>query len=485
MAGTISMDGVVESVPRTLLVGGEWREAARGARFDVEDPSTGEVLTEVADAGGADAVAALDAAAGVQEAWAATPPSERADMLTRVYLRLLEERERFALLISLEMGKPLAEARGEVGYAAEFVRWYAGAALRIDGRYTRHPSGPGRIITTRQPVGPCLLITPWNFPLAMATRKIAPALAAGCTSLVKPAEASPLSTLAFARLLEDAGVPPGVVNVLTTSRPPDVVEPLMADRRLRKLSFTGSTAVGKALMEQAADQVLRVSLELGGNAPFLICEDADLDAAVEGALFAKMRNAGQACTAANRFYVHRSLHDAFVDRMTERIGLLRVGGALDPATDIGPVVDGPTARRLEELVATGADEGATVFAGEAASGGHFVAPTLLSGVAPDAAVLRGEIFGPIAPVVAFDDEEDAIRAANDTPAGLIAYVYSADLGRALDVGERLETGMVAVNRGLVSTASAPFGGTKESGLGREGGLEGIEEYLEVKYLAVP
>ncbi|GAA3679836.1 NAD-dependent succinate-semialdehyde dehydrogenase [Nonomuraea antimicrobica] len=452
-------------------------------RFPVLDPATGEVIEEVHDAGPEDAVAALDAAVAAQAAWAGTPPRERAEVLRAARAGLLSRIEEFALLITREMGKPLAESRAEVHYAADFLLWFAEEAVRVSGEYRASPGGDFRIVTTRQPVGPCLLISPWNFPLAMITRKVGPALAAGCTAVLKPAEDTPLSCLLLARVFADAGLPPGVLNVVTTSRPAPVVERLLADGRLRKLSFTGSTQVGRLLLAQAADGVLRTSMELGGNAPFLVFADADLEAAVDGAVLAKLRNGGQSCVAANRFLVEAPVADEFAARLAERMESVRLGPGDDPGSQLGPLINRRQLDRVAALVDDAVAHGARVLAGGKATGPYYPA-TVLADVPEAARLHREEIFGPVAPISVFEDEPTALAMANDTPYGLVAYLYTRDLARAVRVGERLETGMVGINRGLVSNAAAPFGGVKQSGLGREGGFEGIEEYLSTKYLAV-
>ncbi|HVM02533.1 MAG TPA: NAD-dependent succinate-semialdehyde dehydrogenase [Acidimicrobiales bacterium] len=477
---------VVEQVPKGLLVGGEEREAAGGRRFAVDDPATGRALCEVADGGPADAVAALDAAAGAQEAWARTPPRDRSDVLLRGWRLLAERQEDLALLMTLEMGKPLAESRAEVAYAGRFLRWFSEEAVRIDGGYAVAPEGWGRIVTMRQPVGPCLLVTPWNFPLAMAARKVAPAVAAGCTMVAKPAEQTPLSTLALAGLLAEAGLPPGVLNVVTTSSPAEVVGPLLADRRLRKLSFTGSTETGRLLMAQAAPSLLRLSFELGGNAAFLVFDDADLDAAVDAAVVAKMRNTGEACTAANRFLAGGAVAEGFAARLAERMGALKVGRGTDEGVQVGPLIDADQGAKVAGLVDEAVAAGARVLVGgsRVEGPGWFYRPTVLVDVPPAARVLREEIFGPVAPVGRFATEDEAVAAANDTPQGLVSYVFTRDLDRAVRVAERLETGMVGVNLGLVSDPAAPFGGVKQSGFGREGGREGILEFLSTKYVGL-
>jgi succinate-semialdehyde dehydrogenase/glutarate-semialdehyde dehydrogenase len=473
----------LERVPTGLLIGGEWRSAEGRRTFAVDDPATGETLAHVADASPADGLAALAAADAARELWAAAAPRERSEVLRRGFDAVMDRREELALLMVLEMGKPLAEARGEVTYAAEFLRWFSEEAVRIDGRLTRAPGGEAELLVTRAPVGPCLLITPWNFPLAMATRKVAPAVAAGCTAILKPAEQTPLSALAFAQIMLDAGLPAGVLNVVTTGSAPEVVRPLMEDARLRKVSFTGSTAVGRVLVQQSASRLLRTSMELGGNAPFLVFEDADVDAALDGAMLAKMRNGGEACTAANRFYVHEAVADRFAAGLAARMESLTVGRGTEAGVDVGPLIDQAQRDKVAALVDDARARGAEVLTGgEAPDGpGWFYPPTVLSATPADAQLLREEIFGPVAPIVRFTTEDEAIAAANDTEYGLIAYVYTADLRRGLRVMNRLETGMVALNRGIVSNAAAPFGGVKASGLGREGGREGIDEFLETRY----
>ena len=478
---------VLAEVPTQLLIGGEWQDAAGGERFEVQDPATGATLVSVADARAADAVRALDAAVAAQDDWAATAPRERGEILRRAWELVQEQRDRLALLMTLEMGKPLAESLGEVTYGSEFLRWFSEEAVRIGGRYGVNPEGTGRTIVSRHPVGPCYLITPWNFPLAMATRKIGPALAAGCTVVVKPAELTPLTTLAVARMLESAGLPPGVLNVVTTTTAGDITEPLLADRRLRKLSFTGSTAVGVKLLQQAAPNVLRTSMELGGNAPFLVFEDADLDAAVEGALLAKFRNIGEACTAANRFLVHESVAEEFAERITARVRALPMGRGTEEGVRIGPLIDRDAVGKADTLVRDAIDRGATVRVGGGPvdGPGTFYSPTVLDRVAAGSDILRTEIFGPVVAITRFASEDEAVRLANDTEFGLVSYVYTKDLARGQRMIERLQTGMMGLNAGVISNASAPFGGVKQSGIGREGGFEGIEEYLSTKYTMTP
>jgi succinate-semialdehyde dehydrogenase / glutarate-semialdehyde dehydrogenase len=481
-----SEQAVLEGVPKDLYIGGQWRAARSGGTLSVEDPSTGEILVDVADALLDDALAALTAAADKQAEWAASAPRDRGEILRRAYEAIVAQTDELALLMTLEMGKALAESKAEIGYAAEFFRWFSEEAVRIHGRYMVNTTGVGRILTMRQPVGPCVFVTPWNFPMAMGTRKLAPALAAGCTIVVKPAQQTPLSMLALAKILERAGLPPGVLNVITAKHSGAVIEPLLKDARTRKLSFTGSTEVGRKLIEQSADQVLRVSMELGGNAPFLVFEDADLGAAIDGAMLAKMRNVGEACTAANRFHVHESVAEEFARGLTERMGALRVGRGTEPATDVGPLIDEAQREKVEELVTDAVDRGASALIGgkRVAGPGYFFAPTVLAGVPEDARLLREEIFGPVAPIATFSSEEQALAAANLTEYGLVAYVYTRDLQRAFRVCEDLETGMVGLNQGVVSNPAAPFGGVKQSGFGREGGFEGIGEYLETKYIAM-
>ncbi len=486
MTDRSSEQAVLEGVPTELYIGGRWRAASGSGTLPVEDPSTGQTLIEVADAQPADALDALTSAAEHQAEWAAHPPRERGEILRRAYEALTARREELALLMTLEMGKALAESRAEVAYAADFLRWFSEEAVRIHGRYMANTTGAGRILTMRQPVGPCVFVTPWNFPMAMGARKLAPAIAAGCTIVVKPAQQTPLSMLALTRILEEAGLPGGVLNTITARRSGAVIEPLLRDGRTRKLSFTGSTEVGRTLIEQSAEQVLRVSMELGGNAPFVVFEDADLDAAVEGALTAKMRNVGEACTAANRFHVHESLAEEFAGRLAARMGALRVGRGTEPDTDVGPLIDERQRATVTELVGDAVDRGARALTGGSPleGPGYFFAPTVLADVPPDARALAEEIFGPVAPIATFSTEEEALRAANRTPYGLVAYLYTRDLSRALRVAEGLETGMVGLNQGIVSNPAAPFGGVKQSGFGREGGFEGIEEYLETKYVAL-
>ncbi|MCW2785862.1 MAG: Aldehyde Dehydrogenase [Marmoricola sp.] len=477
---------VLDGVPKQLLIGGEWRDATGSGTFEVEDPATGKALCSIADASADDARAALDAAVAAQPGWAATPANERSEILHRAFLALGEQSDELALLMTLEMGKSVAESKGELAYAAEFFRWFSGEALRMDGYFKTTGNGASRVLVMKQPVGPCFFITPWNFPNAMGTRKIGPAIAAGCTMVVKPAQQTPLSMLALAKVLEECGLPPGVLNVITATRSGEVSAPIIADPRLRKLSFTGSTEVGKKLIAQAADQVLRVSMELGGNAPFLVFADADLNAAVEGAMLAKMRNMGEACTSANRFHVHETVAKEFAEKLAARMGALTVGRGTEEKTDVGPLIDAVQRDKVADLVQDAVNKGATcVTGGKKGDGeGYFYAPTVLVDVPDDARVLSEEIFGPVAPIATFSTDAEAIAAANNTEYGLVSYVFTKDLTRAFKVCEALETGMIGLNQGIVSNAGAPFGGVKQSGTGREGGNEGIAEYLETKYVAI-
>jgi succinate-semialdehyde dehydrogenase/glutarate-semialdehyde dehydrogenase len=476
----------VDAAPKQLLIGGEWRDASGGAMLAVEDPATGEAFCEVADATPEDAKAALDAACDAQAEWAATPPNDRSEILHRAFLELGARADELALLMTLEMGKAIAESKAELAYSAEFFRWFSGEALRIDGYYKIAGNAQSRVLVMRQSIGPCYFITPWNFPNAMGTRKIGPAIAAGCTMVVKPAQQTPLSMLALAKVLEECGLPPGVLNVITSKSSADVSEPIISDPRLRKLSFTGSTEVGRKLIAQAADNILKVSMELGGNAPFLIFDDADLDAAVEGAMVAKMRNIGEACTSANRFHVAEPIADEFAEKLAQRMGSMKLGRGTEEGVEVGPLIDDDQRSKVAELVDDAVHKGAKAVVGgqRVAGAGYFYEPTVLGGVTGDARVLTEEIFGPVAPVASFTSEEDAIAAANDTEYGLVSYVFTSDLKRALRVCEGLETGMIGLNQGMVSNAGAPFGGVKQSGIGREGGNEGIHEFLETKYVAV-
>jgi succinate-semialdehyde dehydrogenase / glutarate-semialdehyde dehydrogenase len=476
----------VEAAPNQLFIGGEWRPAGGGETLAVEDPSTGETLVEVADATADDAKAALDACVAVQEEWAAHPPRERGEILRRVFEAMNARADELALLMTLEMGKPLAESKAEIAYAGEFLRWFSEESVRIEGRFATAPNGVGRLITMKQPVGPCYAITPWNFPAAMGTRKIGPAVAAGCTMVIKPAQQTPLSMLALAKLFEEAGLPAGVLNVITSSSSSEVSAPIINDPRLRKLTFTGSTEVGRKLVEQTAQGLLRTSMELGGNAPFIVFPDADVDAAVEGAVIAKMRNIGEACTAANRFHVAGKVADEFSEKLAAKLAEMKVGRGTEDDVKVGPLIDDTQRGKVAELVDDATGKGAQILVGGQArdGAGYFYEPTVLGGVTADARLLKEEIFGPVAPVIGFDDEDAAIAAANDTEYGLVAYVYTRDIKRAFRVVEKLETGMVGLNQGMVSNAAAPFGGVKASGFGREGGPEGINEYLEIKYVAM-
>jgi succinate-semialdehyde dehydrogenase/glutarate-semialdehyde dehydrogenase len=486
MAATADETRVIDGVKTQLFIGGEWRDASGGATLDVEDPATGETIAQVADATNADADAALAAADEAFKTWRHVAPRERADILRRAYDLIHERTDELALLMTLEMGKPVAESKGEIAYANNFLRWYSEEAVRINGRFTTNEAGNGRVLTMRQPIGPCLFITPWNFPLAMGTRKIGPALATGCTCVVKPAKQTPLSMLALAQIFEEAGLPGGVLNVITASSSGKIMQPLIEDPRVRKMSFTGSTEVGKTLIKQAAEQVLKVSMELGGNAPFLVFEDADLDAAVEGALLAKMRNGGEACTSANRFHVHESVAEAFADKLAAKIGSMKVGRGTEDGIQVGPLIDEAQRSKVAELVDDAVGKGARVLTGGARvdGAGYFYEPTVLAGVSDDADLLSEEIFGPVAPITTFATDEEAIALANKTEYGLVSYVFTTDVDRAFRVIEALETGMIGFNQGMVSNAGAPFGGVKQSGFGREGGPEGLDEYLETKYIAM-
>jgi succinate-semialdehyde dehydrogenase/glutarate-semialdehyde dehydrogenase len=477
---------VVDSVPKQLYINGEWRDGSEGGTIAVEDPATEETICEVADATPADAMKALDAAVEHQAEFAAMSPLERGEILRRAYEAINDRADDLALLMTLEMGKPISESKAEITYAADFFWWYAGEAARIDGHYGVAYNGKGRVLVMQQPVGPSLLITPWNFPMAMGTRKIGPAIAAGCTMVWKPAKQTPLSALALAQILEEAGLPGGVLNLITSSSSGSTMEPLIRDGRARKLSFTGSTEVGRTLIEQAAEKILKVSMELGGNAPFLVFEDADLDAAVEGAMLAKMRNIGEACTAANRFHVADSVAEEFAKRLAERMGQMKVGRGTEDDVKVGPLIDENQLKKVEELVQDAVQKGAkALVGGQHRDGrGYFFEPTVLADVPDDARLLKEEIFGPVAPIKGFLSEDEAIAAANDTEYGLVAYVFTRDVKRALRVAEGLETGMVGLNQGMVSNVGAPFGGVKQSGIGREGGRWGLEEFLETKYVAV-
>ncbi|AOS63011.1 NAD-dependent succinate-semialdehyde dehydrogenase [Actinoalloteichus hymeniacidonis] len=486
----MSVETVLEKTPRDLFIGGSWVPASGGRTFDVDDPATGAVLCSVADATAADGRAALDAAVAAQPGWAATPPRERGEVLRRAFELLMARQDDLALLMTSEMGKPLADSRSEIAYAAEFFRWFSEEAVRIDGGYQVAPNGAGRFLVMRQPVGPCLFVTPWNFPMAMGTRKIGPAIAAGCTSVIKPAHQTPLSMLALAAILQEAGLPDGVLNVVPAVAAGELMEPLIRDGRARKLSFTGSTAVGKKLIEQSADQVLRVSMELGGNAPLLVFDDADLDKAVDGAMLAKMRNMGEACTSANRIYAQSGIAEEFGRRLAERMAALRVGHGIEDGVQVGPLIDAKARTKVTELVDDAVERGARVVlgggapTGEGYAGGYFYSPTVLTDVPTDARLANEEIFGPVAPISVFETEAQALELANNTEYGLVSYVFTTDLARGLRMSEGLETGMVGLNQGIVSNPAAPFGGVKHSGLGREGGSTGIDEFLETKLVAI-
>jgi len=478
--------GELPSFPHGLLIGGQWRPASGGAEFDVVDPSTGSVIATVADATIEDAGAAVEAAAAAAAGWRSTAPRKRSEILRRCFELMIERSEALARLISLENGKALRDARGEVAYAAEFFRWNAEEAVRITGEFGLAPAGTNRIVVDYQPMGICVLITPWNFPAAMATRKIAPALAAGCTVILKPAGETPLTAYALAALYEEAGVPPGVVNVVTTSRSGAVTAAMLADPRVRKLSFTGSTGVGRTLLAEAAKHVISCSMELGGNAPFLVFDDADLGAALDGVMIAKMRNAGEACTAANRIYVQSGIYDAFAEGLTSRMAALRIGAGIEAATECGPMINAKAVDKIDQLVRDAVTRGAKVLCGGSvpAGEGFYYPPTVLGDVPADAEMVQEEIFGPVAPLYRFEDEAEAVARANDTEYGLAAYVYTRDLARGMRVASGIEAGMIALNRGLVSDPAAPFGGVKQSGLGREGGQHhGIAEFMEAKYIA--
>ncbi|MCH8561555.1 NAD-dependent succinate-semialdehyde dehydrogenase [Nesterenkonia sp. DZ6] len=480
------IQALLAATPKGLLIDGAWRESSDGATFEVENPATQEVIAKMSSATSHDARAAMDAAADAQESWARTPSRERAEILRRAFDLVQDRAEELALLMTLEMGKPLAQSRGEVAYGGEFLRWFSEEAVRDYGRYAATPEGNLRMLVTRKPVGPCLLITPWNFPLAMATRKVAPALAAGCTMILKPAALTPLTAHYFAQIMLDAGLPDGVLNVVSTSSASAISEPIMGDRRLRKVSFTGSTPVGKHLMKMAAENVLRTSMELGGNGPLIVFEDADLDKAVAGAMAAKMRNMGEACTAANRLLVHESVAEDFTARLAEKMSALRLGSGVEDGVDVGPLIDAKARDSMEALVADAVAGGAQVVTGgkRTEGAGYFFEPTVLRNIAPDARVLREEIFGPVAPVITFRDEAEAVALANDTEYGLASYVFTEDISRGLRIGDRIEFGLMGLNVGVISNAAAPFGGVKQSGLGREGGAEGIAEYTSTQYIGV-
>ncbi|AZG47798.1 NAD-dependent succinate-semialdehyde dehydrogenase [Gordonia insulae] len=496
MTATISPAAqTISRIHTDHFIGGRWEPAGAGARFDVENPATGETLAQVADGDAADARRALQSAADHQAAWAATSPRSRSEILYRAYQIIMDRADEIASVMTAEMGKPLAEARGEVAYGAEFFRWFAEEAVRIGGDHTVTGDGANRIVVSKQPVGPCVLVTPWNFPLAMGTRKIGPAVAAGCTMVFKPAELTPLTALLLTEILTEAGLPDGVLNVVTTTDPGAVVGEWMGSGQARKISFTGSTEVGKILLGQAAGTVMRTSMELGGNAPFIVCADATVDRAIDGVMVAKMRNMGQACTAANRIFVHRSVLDEFTDKLSARMGSLVVGDGSHDGIQVGALVEGKAVDKVTTLVADAVQRGARVVCGgERPDGaGHFYPPTVLTDVDPAADLMHTEIFGPVAAIIPFGtdraddaaDDEEVLRLANDTPWGLVGYLFTQDIDRADRLSAALEVGMVGVNTGLVSNPAAPFGGIKESGLGREGGRLGIEEFLDIKYVARP
>jgi len=481
------LDRLLPAEQRRLWVAGEWRDAEGGDTFEVVDPADGQLLARVADGSVTDAVEALDAAVAAQADWAATPPRERGEILRSAFELIASRADDLAMLMSLEMGKAVAEAKGEVAYGNEFFRWFSEEAVRVHGRWMQAPAGGSRLLTIKKPVGPCFFVTPWNFPLAMGTRKIGPAIAAGCTMVVKPAHQTPLTMLALAGLLTEAGLPDGVLNVVPTTRAKEMSEALQGDDRLRKVSFTGSTGVGRTLVRQSADQLQRVSMELGGNAPFVVFEDADVDAAVDGAMVAKMRNMGEACTAANRFLVHSSVAEEFAEKLAARMGALTVGRGQDDGVDVGPLIEEKAVETVSQLVTDAVHDGARLLTGGTVPDGpgFFYPPTVLLGVPADSAINAEEIFGPVAPITTFETEDEAVARANDTEYGLASYVYTRDLSRTIRMAERLEYGMVGINTGLISNPAAPFGGVKASGFGREGGFEGIEEYLETTYVALP
>ena len=482
----VNVSELLAKVPTGLLINGEWRDAASGETFEVENPATGETLATLASAGSDDAMAALDAACAVKDEWARTSPRERSNILRRAFDLVTERKDEFAALMTLEMGKPLAEAYGEVTYGAEYLRWFSEEAVRDYGATLPAPEGTIQIVTRRKPVGPCLLITPWNFPLAMATRKVGPAVAAGCTMVLKPAKLTPLTSQYFAQTMIEAGLPAGVLNVVSGKSASAISEPLMADSRLRKVSFTGSTPVGKTLLKAAADNVLRTSMELGGNAPFIVFEDADLDQAVEGAMGAKMRNIGEACTAANRFIVHESVADEFAKKFAAKIGELKLGNGLDEGVTCGPLIEKKALDNVTSLVDDAVEKGATaLIGGKPGEGeGYFYSPTVLTNVSRDARVAQEEIFGPVAPILTFSTEAEAIEIANDTEFGLASYVYTETSDHMWRLADGLEFGLMGYNAGVISNAAAPFGGVKQSGMGREGGAEGIEEYTSLQYIGV-
>ena len=483
---SINIEEVIAKVPTQLLIGGEWRDSTSGETFDVENPATGETLATLCSANSDDAIAALDAACAVQDEWARTTPRERAEILRRAFDLVQERADEFAALMTLEMGKPFAEAKGEVTYGGEFLRWFSEETVRDYGRAATVPEGTLRMITRRKPVGPCLLITPWNFPLAMATRKVAPAVAAGCTMVLKPAKLTPLTAQYFAQTMIDAGLPKGVLNVVAGKSASAISEPLLADDRLRKLSFTGSTPVGRTLLKGAADNVLRTSMELGGNAPFIVFEDADIDQAVQGAMGAKMRNIGEACTAANRFLVHESVAEEFSEKLVAEFEKLNLGNGMDEGVTCGPLVESKALESIAALVDDAAEKGATIATGgkRGDGAGYLYEPTVITNVPRETRVAQEEIFGPVAPIITFSTEEEALEIANDTEYGLASYVFTENSDRLWRIADGLEFGLMGFNAGVISNAAAPFGGVKQSGMGREGGAEGIEEYTSVQYLGI-
>ncbi|WP_350269574.1 NAD-dependent succinate-semialdehyde dehydrogenase [Brevibacterium sp. CBA3109] len=478
---------IIDKLNTGLFINGQWRDAEGGKTIDVTNPATGDLITTVADGSAADAEEAIKVAGDTQESWAATPPRERAEILRRAFELLIERADDIAAVMTAEMGKPFAESKGEVTYGAEFFRWFSEEAVRVGGEYTQSTDGKTRVMVSREPVGPCILITPWNFPLAMGTRKIGPAIAAGCTMVFKPAKLTPLTSLMLVDVLVEAGLPAGVLNVVTSDSARRVVTPWMESGIARKVTFTGSTEVGVGLLKQAADNVMKTSMELGGNAPFVVCDDADIDKAVTGAVQAKMRNGGEACTSANRLFVHSSVAEEFSAKLTERIGSMKVGNGLDEGTEVGPLVDQDSLDKVAGLVDDAVSKGARVLTGgsKIEGKGFFYTPTVMTDVPLDSEIRTTEIFGPVAPIVTFDTDEEGIALANETEFGLAGYLFSENVERALNLADKMQVGMVGLNTGLVSNPAAPFGGVKKSGLGREGGSVGIEEFLEVKYVALP
>lgn len=478
---------IIDKLNTGLFINGQWRDAEGGKTIDVANPATGDRITTIADGSAADAEEAIKVAGDTQESWAATPPRERAEILRRAFELLIERADDIAAVMTAEMGKPFAESKGEVTYGAEFFRWFSEEAVRVGGEYTQSTDGKTRVMVSREPVGPCILITPWNFPLAMGTRKIGPAIAAGCTMVFKPAKLTPLTSLMLVDVLIEAGLPAGVLNVVTSDSARRVVTPWMESGIARKITFTGSTEVGVGLIKQAADNVMKTSMELGGNAPFVVCDDADIDKAVTGAVQAKMRNGGEACTSANRLFVHSSVAEEFSKKLTERMGAMEVGNGLDDGIEVGPLVDQDALDKVSTLVDDAVSKGATILTGgsKIEGKGFFYTPTVMTDVPQDSEIRTTEIFGPVAPIVTFDTDEEGMALANETEFGLAGYLFSENVERALNLADKMQTGMVGLNTGLVSNPAAPFGGVKKSGLGREGGSVGIEEFLEVKYVALP